>query len=265
VLQPGSDRDADLRRIADLEAQLAEREASVAAGDAAVAEREAEIPDPRGPVRAAHAARTIVLAVVAGGVALGAGVLAVRAPRSVAVASVSAPAPAAPRASVLADPAPAVGVGSEGVAPSQDEGQDSRPRYARQWSPRHEELPGEVALALQAGAALIASGRAGEAIPVLESARKEAPNSAQANHLLGRALLAEGARPAEAVRYLELATNIDGDRADYHLDLGRACEKLGDAQKALDHYRRYLELAPPSDARRGEVREALRRPGGRAP
>jgi hypothetical protein len=111
------DRDAARLRIAELEAQLAEQEATLSAHDVAVTERDAEIARLRHrlvlsgilghrarPVHVAWASRLVVLACAVAGAALAVGVVALRAPRPVIVEVVQAPG-AAPVDPILADPA----------------------------------------------------------------------------------------------------------------------------------------------------------------
>jgi len=301
-----SDREHTRRRIEDLEAQLADRDAALSSGEAAVAERDAEIArlrrqlfvngpaEPRGrPPHGAPAARVVGLAVVAAGVALGVGFVAVRAPRARAVAVVAAP-PVAPPP-LLADPAEAVA----GAEPG-----ETSPEARRQ-APQQGGVAEEVDRELDLGARLVSAGHLEEGIGILEEARRKQPSSAVANHLLGRALLEDGKRLPEAERYLQLAANLDPDRAEYQYDAGRvagrlarpdqaraaldravklaeaggreppgwlfqahyllgnACERLGDSDRALAHYRRFQELAPAGDARRSNP--WLAAPGRGAP
>jgi tetratricopeptide (TPR) repeat protein len=81
-----------------------------------------------------------------------------------------------------------------------------------------------------------------EAEKILDEVRRARPNSAEANHYLGRVLLAKGESLAEAARYLELAAQIDGNRPEYHLYVGWAANELGQTGKAAPALNKALEL-----------------------
>jgi tetratricopeptide (TPR) repeat protein len=102
--------------------------------------------------------------------------------------------------------------------------------------------PTDVDLKLRVASTQVIAGHAKEAIKMLEEVRKERPNSAEANHFLGRALLVRGTNLAEAMRYLELAANIDSHRAEYHLYVGWAANELNQPAKALPALNRAIEL-----------------------
>src|SRR5262249_47470133 len=102
--------------------------------------------------------------------------------------------------------------------------------------------PNDIDLKLRVGSAQVMAGLAGEAEKTLEEVRKVRPNSAEVNHFLGRALLVKGKNLVEAMRYLELAVNIDANRAEYHLYVGWAANELGQPAKASAELNKALEL-----------------------
>jgi cellulose synthase operon protein C len=102
--------------------------------------------------------------------------------------------------------------------------------------------PNDVDLKLRVGSTQVIAGHAKDAIKMLEEVRKERPNSAEANHFLGRALLVRGTNLAEAMRYLELAVNIDSNRAEYLLYVGWAANELANTSKALTALNKAIEL-----------------------
>jgi predicted Zn finger-like uncharacterized protein len=105
-----------------------------------------------------------------------------------------------------------------------------------------EKAPNDVDLKLRVGSTQVIAGHALEAIKMLEEVRKARPNSAEANHFLGRALLVKGENLVEAMRYLELAANIDTNRAEYHLYVGWAANELNQPGKAGPALNRAIEL-----------------------
>jgi tetratricopeptide (TPR) repeat protein len=68
------------------------------------------------------------------------------------------------------------------------------------------------------------------------------PNSAEANHYLGRAQLLKGNNLAEALRFLRRAAEIDQNRAEYWLYIGWAANDAGQPGTAEKALRRALEL-----------------------
>jgi tetratricopeptide (TPR) repeat protein len=107
-----------------------------------------------------------------------------------------------------------------------------------------EKAPNDVDLKLRVGSTQVIAGHGKEAEPILQEVRNVRPSSAEVNHFLGRAILLGGGSAAEAMRFLELAVNLDGNRAEYFLYLGWAANALGGsnsgkARAALD---RAIEL-----------------------
>jgi tetratricopeptide (TPR) repeat protein len=102
--------------------------------------------------------------------------------------------------------------------------------------------PNDVDLKLRVGSTQVIAGHPAQAEPILREVLKERPGSADANHFLGRALLLKGGQVPEAMRFLEQATNIDGNRAEYHLYVGWAANELGQTPRAEAALARALEL-----------------------
>ena len=101
--------------------------------------------------------------------------------------------------------------------------------------------PDDPDLMLRVGAAYVAIDRPDDALPMLRKVLEKRANSAEANHYLGRALFAKGGTSAaEATRYLKRATELDPNRAEYHLYVAWAAnesnsrEALGTASDEID-------------------------------
>ena len=102
--------------------------------------------------------------------------------------------------------------------------------------------PKDVDLKLRVGSTQVIAGDFKAAEKILLEVRKERPNSAEANHFLGRAMLMNGGNLQEAMRYLEQAVNIDPNRAEYHLYVGWASNEIGNNGKAMTSLNKALEL-----------------------
>lgn len=105
--------------------------------------------------------------------------------------------------------------------------------------------PDDPDLQLRVGAAYVAIGRADDALPILHKVLDKRPNSAEANHYLGRALMLKGGPlQADALRYLKRAVEIDGHRAEFHVYLAWAANDATPAQLevARDEIERALVL-----------------------
>jgi tetratricopeptide (TPR) repeat protein len=100
----------------------------------------------------------------------------------------------------------------------------------------------DVDLKLRVGSTQVIAGYATQAEPMLREVLKDRPNSAEANHFLGRALLVRGTNLAEALRFLERAAEIDPHRAEYHLYVGWAANDAGQPGRAEASLTRALEL-----------------------
>jgi tetratricopeptide (TPR) repeat protein len=103
--------------------------------------------------------------------------------------------------------------------------------------------PDDPDLQLRVGSAYVAIGRPDDAIPMLRKVLQGRPTSAEAHHYLGRALMLKGpSQQADALRYLTRATDLDPNRAEFHVYLAWAANEATPAK---------LELA------RDEIEKAL--------
>jgi tetratricopeptide (TPR) repeat protein len=230
-------RDAAHHRVEALESKLAERDAELAAQGAALAEREAEIarlrieleragpiPEPARVKPAFPYMGTVRVMIAAVGLGVFAAPLAARLLRRRPTAVAVVPAPAL----TLADPAAVTPVPSDRVLESYREAL--------------EKAPNDVDLKLRVGSTQVIVGHAAEAVKILGEVRRERPNSADANHFLGRAMLLSGSDRVEAMRYLELAAVLDPNRAEYHLYVGWAANELHQPTRAAPALNRAIEL-----------------------
>ncbi|MEO7032202.1 MAG: tetratricopeptide repeat protein [Polyangiaceae bacterium] len=92
--------------------------------------------------------------------------------------------------------------------------------------------PKDPDLMLRVGCGKVSAGREKDAEALLRKVLSDRPNSAETNHCLGRALLIEGTRLAEALRLLERAVELDANRAEYQLYAGWAANEAGNVPKA---------------------------------
>jgi predicted Zn finger-like uncharacterized protein len=102
--------------------------------------------------------------------------------------------------------------------------------------------PNDIDLKLRVGSTQVIAGHAEQAEAILRQVVKDRPSSAEANHFLGRALLVKGTNLGEAMKYLEAAVNIDGNRAEYHLYVGWAANDTGQPARAETALKKALEL-----------------------
>jgi predicted Zn finger-like uncharacterized protein len=105
-----------------------------------------------------------------------------------------------------------------------------------------QKAPNDVDLKLRVGATQVIAGHPDEAEKILREVLKDRAASADANHFLGRALLLKGGATAEAIRFLDRATEIDANRAEYYLYVGWAANELNQVQRAEQAISRSLEL-----------------------
>jgi len=107
------------------------------------------------------------------------------------------------------------------------------------------------------GAAYVAAGRPGAAVPVLEAALQVAPGDAALHLNLARALRDQG-RPGRAVSEFGLAVDLAPDRADWRLEYAAALADLGIRRDALAQIRLARRLCGDcAPALRGEVNHHL--------
>jgi predicted Zn finger-like uncharacterized protein len=92
--------------------------------------------------------------------------------------------------------------------------------------------PSDPDLMLRVGCGKVAANRAEQAEELLRKVLSQRPSSAETHHCLGRALLVEGTRLADALRMLERAVELDPNRAEYFLYVGWAANEAGNVPKA---------------------------------
>jgi len=92
--------------------------------------------------------------------------------------------------------------------------------------------PEDPDLMLRVGCGYAVAGRTKEAQELLREVLGQRPTSAETNHCMGRALLMEGSRLADALRYFDRAVELDPHRAEYHLYVGWAANEAGNVPKA---------------------------------
>jgi predicted Zn finger-like uncharacterized protein len=105
-----------------------------------------------------------------------------------------------------------------------------------------QKAPNDVDLKLRIGSTQVAAGHTKQAEPILKEVIRERPNSAEANHFLGRAMLLGSTNLNESMRYLKRAVEIDGNRAEYHLYVGWAANEAGQPGLAEQSLTRAIEL-----------------------
>jgi tetratricopeptide (TPR) repeat protein len=88
----------------------------------------------------------------------------------------------------------------------------------------------------------VIAGHSKEAEPLLKEVLKERPNSAEALHFLGRALLLRGSNLVDAQKYLQGAVGQDPNVAEYWLYLGWVNNEIGQQGPAADALKKALEL-----------------------
>ena len=100
--------------------------------------------------------------------------------------------------------------------------------------------PTDLDLMLRVGAAYVVIGQTGEGVKMLTKVFEQRPNSAEANHFLGRAYLRQGGLQATAAMpRLRRAAELDPNRAEYHLYVAWAANEMvppdmGLARKEVD-------------------------------
>jgi tetratricopeptide (TPR) repeat protein len=102
----------------------------------------------------------------------------------------------------------------------------------KQYEDALSKAPTDPDLMLRVGCGKVAAGRADQAEELLRKVLSQRPSSAETHHCLGRALLVQGTRLADALRTLERAVELDPNRAEYHLYVGWAANEAGNVPKA---------------------------------
>ncbi|MBN1608984.1 MAG: tetratricopeptide repeat protein, partial [Polyangiaceae bacterium] len=102
--------------------------------------------------------------------------------------------------------------------------------------------PDDPDLMLRVGCGRVAAGHAEQAAELLRKVLSQRPNSAETNHCLGRALLAEGSNLALALRTLKRAVDLDPNRAEYFLYVGWAANEAGRVVEAESALKQALAL-----------------------
>ncbi len=102
--------------------------------------------------------------------------------------------------------------------------------------------PKDPDLMLRVGCGYAASGQGKKAEPLLRKVLHQRPSSAESHHCLGRALLVGGSNLAEALKTLERASDLDPNRAEYHMFVGWAAIEAGRMGRAESALKRALEL-----------------------
>jgi tetratricopeptide (TPR) repeat protein len=102
--------------------------------------------------------------------------------------------------------------------------------------------PEDVDLLLRVGCSNVSAGHGKQAEKLLRKVLLQRPNSAETNHCLGRALLLDPSRLAEALSSLERAASIEPNRPEYHLYVGWAANEARNFNKAQSSLERALAL-----------------------
>lgn len=110
------------------------------------------------------------------------------------------------------------------------------------------------------GEALVADGRAGEAIPPLQEAVRLAPYEPVYHAALGQALSATH-QVAAAISEYQVAIRLKPDVAGTHTNLGNAQASSGQLDEAIAQFQQALRLAPDVVATRVSLAMALLRQG----
>ena len=113
----------------------------------------------------------------------------------------------------------------------------------RIWSHTAHHAPGNYRAHYNLGNALVAEGRAAEAVASYERARALKPELGTIHYNLG-SVLAELGRVDEAIASLEEAIRRGPDRADARANLGAVLARAGRIDEAIVHYDRAAEIDP---------------------
>jgi cellulose synthase operon protein C len=88
----------------------------------------------------------------------------------------------------------------------------------------------------------VMSGNATQALVLLQDVIAKRPRSAEVNYFYGRAKLFTDAEPREALQHLQLAVQLDPNRAEYHLYVAIAANMIPDPATASDAIDKALAL-----------------------
>lgn len=114
------------------------------------------------------------------------------------------------------------------------------------------QAPDDLDLVQRVGAALVAVGKIDEAMPLVRRVHAARPQSAEANHDLGRAHLALGGSEVPvALQHLKRAVELDPNRAEFHVYLAWAANESSPAQ--LGYARQEAERALELDRLSGDA------------
>ena len=102
--------------------------------------------------------------------------------------------------------------------------------------------PKDIDLKLRIGSTQVVSGHSKDALPILKDVLSERPNSPEANHFYGRAILLNEGNTSDAINYLQKAIDGDPNKAEYHLYVGWAANQSGDQPRASKELTRAIEL-----------------------
>jgi predicted Zn finger-like uncharacterized protein len=102
--------------------------------------------------------------------------------------------------------------------------------------------PSDPDLMLRVGCAKAVAGRGQEAQELLRRVLTMRSTSAETHYCLGRALFVEGKGLGEALRMLERAVELDGNRAEYHLYVGWVANEAGLVTKADESLARAIAI-----------------------
>jgi tetratricopeptide (TPR) repeat protein len=121
---------------------------------------------------------------------------------------------------------------------------------------RLEKYPTDFAALLHLGTVMLSRMNPSGALPMLQSAVKSDPQSAEAHNFLGSAFASLG-RSQEAVAQFRLALSLRPDYPNARLNLGNALFKAGKVDEAISEYRRILEENPDDELTKDRLEKAL--------
>lgn len=105
-----------------------------------------------------------------------------------------------------------------------------------------QKAPNDLDLKLRVGSAQVMAGQPQEAETILRDVLKVRPQSAEANHFMGRAMLLRGTTATEAMRFLDRAVELDPNRAEYFVYVAWAANDSNQATRAQSAIERALSL-----------------------